>query len=48
MSNKASTKAIYRELKKKKKTEEEKLEAKQEYQKKRDKKIKDMAWWIPK
>ena len=48
MSNKASTEAIYKELKKKKKPKEEKMAAKKEYQKKRNKALKDMAWWIPK
>ena len=48
MSNKAPTNAVYKELKKKRKPEKEKIAAKKAYQKKRDKTLKDMAWWIPK
>ena len=48
MSNKAPTGAIYKELKRKKKPKKEMAAAKKEYQKKRNKALKDMAWWIPK
>ena len=47
MSSKSPTEAVYKERKRKKKTEEEKIESRKAYQKKRDKALKDMAWWIP-
>ena len=48
MSIKAPTEAIYKELKKNKKTKKEQIAAKKKYQKKRDKALREMAWWIPK
>lgn len=48
MSNKASTKAIYKELKKNKKPIKEQIAAKKAYQKERSKKMKELPWWIPK
>ena len=47
MSSKSPTEAVYKERKRKKKPEEEKMKAKKAYQEKRDKALKDMAWWIP-
>ena len=48
MSNKAPTGAIYKELKKTKKSKKEQDKAKKSYQKKRTEALKSMAWWIPK
>jgi hypothetical protein len=48
LSNKAPTKSVYEELKKRKVSDEDKLKSKKAYQQKRSKALKDMAWWIPK
>jgi len=48
MSSKAPTEAVYRELRKPKKSKEEMAANKKAYQKERSKKMKKIAWWIPK